>query len=115
MDLSTGKEGYYLYDKNNNTFQLFDEELFVSLAKDNDLFLYMFIGSLAVILVCIVIILVMLKKKNKGTKDTKKEDKKDIKRIEDKSEKDLSESRKLDLLFEDIDEPKKSKKRKKEE
>ena len=115
MDLSTGKEGYYLYDKNNNTFQLFDEELFVSLAKDNDLYLYMFIGSLAVILVCIIVILVMLKKKNKGIKDTKKEDKKELKRDIDKSEKELSESRKLDLLFEDIDEPKKSKKRKKEE
>ena len=68
MDLSTGKENYYLYDINNNTFQVFDEELFNSLINDNNLYLYMFIGSLGVILVCIIIIIsLLIKRKKKKT------------------------------------------------
>lgn len=122
MDLSTGKEGYYLYDNNNNTFQLFDEELFNSLAKENDLYLYMFIGSLGVILICIIIILVILRKKGKRNKtEIIKEDKKKDKKIEKDpvkeekmvKEKELNDNKKLDLLFEDIEEIKDEQKNKK--
>ena len=126
MDLSTGKEGYYLYDANNNTFQLFDEELFDALVKENNLYLYMFIGSLAVILVCIIIILSQLKKKDRVVKkmtapevkkeekpQVKKEEKEEVKEV--KKEEKISENKKLDMLFEDIEEPKKTKKKKNNE
>ena len=110
MDLSTGKEGYYLYDKNNNTFQLFDEELFNSLVNENNLYLYMFIGSLGVILICIIIILVMLRKKGNNNKKEvvkqkqEKNKKEKVKEEKSKKEKQVSESKRLDLLFEDTEE-----------
>ena len=119
MDLSTGKEGYYLYDKNNNTFQLFDEELFNSLVNENTMYLYMFIGSLGVILICIIVILLLLKKKNKANvvldkkeikEKNKKQKKEEIK--EETKEIKMSDNKKLDLLFEDIEEPKETKKKK---
>ena len=128
MDLSTGKEGYYLYDKNNNTFQLFNEELFNSLSNENTTYLYMFIGSLGILLIAIITIIILLRSRGKVNKvlnenihkmeekrkerhDEKKEVKKEV-----KEEKELSDNKKLDLLFEDIDnEPKKDKKKKKDE
>ena len=124
MDLSTGKEGYYLYDSNNNTFQLFDEELFKSLIDENNMYLYMFIGSLGVILICIIIILTMIRKKGKNNKkeaikENKLKDEKEIQKdAKPYKEKELSNNKRLDLLFEDIEdveeEPKKDKKKKKE-
>ena len=117
MDLTTGKEGYYLYDKNNNSFQLFDEELFMSLVNENNLYLYMFIGSLCVIFVCIIVILCQLKKRNKykqkvDTPKKEKEQKEEVK--EEKKEEKISDNKKLDLLFEDIEEEEKPKKKKKD-
>lgn len=97
MDLSTGKEGYYLYDKNNNTFQVFDEELFNALIKDNTTYLYMLIGSLAILFISIIIIITLSSKKK--TKKVK---------IENKE----NDNKKLDLLFDDIEKPKKTKKKK---
>lgn len=95
MDLSTGKEGYYLYDKNNNTFQLFDEELFNSIINENKLYLYLLIGSSTLTLICIIIVIILLSKKGKR----KKEDKDDVK--------------KLDTIFDEV-ENKKEKKNKKD-
>lgn len=97
MDLSTGKEGYYLYDKNNNTFQVFDEELFNALIKDNTTYLYMLIGSLVILFISIIIIITLSSKKK--TKKVKTENKE-------------NDNKKLDLLFDDIEEPKKTKKKK---
>lgn len=95
MDLSTGKEGYYLYDKNNNTFQLFDEELFNSIINENKLYLYLLIGSFTLTLICIIIVIILLSKKGKR----KKEDKDDVKKI--------------DTIFDEV-ENKKEKKNKKD-
>lgn len=111
MDLSTGKEGYYLYDKNNNTFQLFDEELFNSLKDDSNFYLYSLIGSLGLILVCIIIIIILLLNKTKrkriknednDNKTIKEEKKEKVKEKKNKKE-DNKESTILDDdFFEDI-------------
>lgn len=123
MDLSNGKEGYYLFDINNNTFQLFDEELFNSLVNENNLYLYMFVGSLAVILICIIIILSMLKKNSKINKILNNQEKKEPRKVdnnkkeepkpEEKKEVKMSDNKKLDMLFEDIEDVDDSNKKKK--
>ena len=75
MDLNTGDNKYYLYDSINDTYQVFDEELFNSLNSDVEFYMYMLFGASGLIILCLVIILCISKNKNKKvTKKEKKED-----------------------------------------
>ncbi|MBR1416204.1 MAG: cadherin-like beta sandwich domain-containing protein [Bacilli bacterium] len=65
MDLTNGNKNYYLYDVNDKTFQIFDEELYNSLVEDNQIYLYMLIGSLFVILLSIIIMVFLSAKLKK--------------------------------------------------
>ena len=65
MDLSTGETNYYLYDFNNKTFQVFDEELFNLLTKEDNFYLYMLIGAGVLIVLCIIIIIILARSKSK--------------------------------------------------
>ena len=65
VNINDNKTGYYLYDINNNTFQLFDEELFNNLNEDINVYVYILCGSLAVILISIIIIICQNNSKNK--------------------------------------------------
>ena len=67
-DLNTGDNNYYLYDSINDTYQVFDEELFNSLNSDIEFYMYMLFGASGLIILCLVIILCITKKKNKKTK-----------------------------------------------
>src|SRR5574344_92968 len=58
MDVTTGKYNYYLYDVQNNTFQVFDEELFNSLKDDNIFYLEMHGGAAVLIVICLIIIII---------------------------------------------------------
>ena len=65
MNLSDGKYTYYIYDKKNNLYIEFDEELFKELIKKDDTFMYAFCASLGVILLCLIIIIAQGKSKSK--------------------------------------------------
>ncbi len=77
MDLNTGNSTYYLYDVNNKTFQVFDEELFNELSNDS-FYLYMLIGAGVLLLICIILVIWLGISKNKiikRIKGLKKEEK----------------------------------------
>ena len=125
-DLSNNEENIYMYDFKHDTYQVFNEELFNKLSKDNEMYLYILCGALGVIFLCIIIIIALSKSKKRRVKKDKKEGKieetkeelledikKDIKE-EVKEEKLTDED--FEDLFEDIKESKiKKKKTKKEE
>ena len=81
MNLSNAKDDYYLYDVNNNTYQIFNEELFNTLISDSSFYITFVFASIGVIVLCIIIIilLIVLKNKNKSNPKvkTKKEEKKE--------------------------------------
>ena len=82
MDVNTGAKNYYLYDSINNTYQVFNEDLFNSLSEvenDANIYLYMLIGAAVLIFLCIIIILSLLKRNNKKAKEIKKEKQEEIK------------------------------------
>ena len=111
-DLSTNEEHIYMYDFKNGTYQIFNEELFNLLTKDNDLYLYILCGALGVIFLCIIIIISLLKgrKRRVRKEEVKKED-----IIEEKKEikKEISKEDIADEIFEDlINDVKKDRKKK---
>ena len=63
MNLGTGAKDYYLYDSKEETYQVFNEELFNSLIDDANFYLYMLLGSAGVILLCLIIIIALCKKR----------------------------------------------------
>ena len=105
-DLSTNVENIYMYDVKNNTYQIFDEELFNALSKDNETYLYMLCGSLGVIFLCIIIIISLSRNRGKkfNKKEKKKEDKEEtVKEIEEEIKENKSKKNKkedLDEFFE---------------
>ena len=102
MDLSTGNNNYYLYDVSNNTFQVFNEELFNSLVDDSNFYLYGLIASLGIILVCIIIIIILAKSKSKKKiVKTEKIDEKPIVERKEKKEKVKKENKKESTILDD--------------
>lgn len=75
MNLSDGKDNYYLYDVNNNTYQIFNEELFNTLLSDSSFYLTMLFASIGVIALCIIIILLLVVKRKKPKKKEEKKEK----------------------------------------
>lgn len=73
MDLNTGNKNYYLYDSINDTYQVFDEELFNSLNSDVEFYMYMLFGACGLIILCLVIILCISKSKKKKVVYTKED------------------------------------------
>jgi hypothetical protein len=74
MDVTTGTNNYYLYDSLNNTYQVFDEELFKSLIDDNNFYLDMLLGAAGLIFLCLIIIIALLNHKKKIVNNKKKEE-----------------------------------------
>lgn len=101
MDLSTGKNNYYLYDVNNNTFQVFNEELFNSLIDDSNFYLYGLIGALGVVLVCIIIIIILAKSKSKRKIIKNEIIEKPITEKKEKKEKIKKENKKESTILDD--------------
>ena len=63
MNIVTGDSNYYLYDVKNNSYQVFNDDLYKSLNEDVNFYLYMVCGAAGLILICIIIIIVLLTKK----------------------------------------------------
>ena len=99
LNVETGKENYYQYDKIENTFQRFSFENSIG---DEEFYLIMLTCAGGVILLCLIVILSLITKKGKTVKklkvkkeennnkdiDEKNEDK-DKEKIEDKDPEDL--------------------------
>ena len=101
-DLSTNVENIYMYDQKNNTYQIFNEELFNALTKDNELYLYMLCGSLGVIFLCIIIIISLSRSRSKRNK--KVENKEEIKEeLIKEVEEDIKENKKKKNKKEDLE------------
>ena len=101
-DLTTNEEHIYMYDFKNNTYQIFNEDLFNELVKDRETYMYFACGSLGVIFLCIIIIIVLSKSKKRRVKksDKNEETKKEL--IEEVEE-EIKENKKKKKKIEDID------------
>ena len=64
MNIITGESNYYLYDVKNNSYQVFNDDLYNSLNEDINFYLYMVCGAAGLILICIIIIIVLLTRKH---------------------------------------------------
>ena len=120
-DLSSNEENIYMYDFKHDTYQVFNEELFNKLTKDNEMYLYILCGALGVIFLCIIIIIVLSRSKKRRLKKDKREEKIEETKEEllDDVKKEVKEEKLTDEdfedLFEDIKESKRNKKKNKKE
>ena len=108
-DLSSNEEHIYMYDFKNNTYQIFNEELFNMIVKDREMFMYIACASLGVIFLCLIIIIALSKSKKKKVKKSDKND--DVKEelikeveeeIKDNKKKKKNKKEDLEDLIEDL-------------
>lgn len=71
INVETGEETYFEYDKNTQTIMKYNDELIRDLSKKIDLYTYIIIGFLAVFLVMFIIMFSLLKKNKKKKKKEK--------------------------------------------
>lgn len=112
MNIVTGKEDYYIYDKELNNYVKYNTNLFDSyneeIAKYKQVLLYLGIGSIVVIFVLILIILHKPKRKKVNKKVIENKDSDiEVKKIEKESikeEKEIKPSVKKEDITKEIDE-----------
>ena len=112
MNIVTGKEDYYIYDKELNSYVKYNTNLFDSyneeIAKYKQVLLYLGIGSIVVIFVLILIILHKPKRKKVNKKVIENKDSDiEVKKIEKESikeEKEIKPSVKKEDITKEIDE-----------
>lgn len=63
MNVETGKKEYYVYDKANNTFQPYFDELVLKMKDKNKTYQYVILGSFGIILLLVFFLLLALFKK----------------------------------------------------
>lgn len=71
MDLDTGKYNYYMYDIDNNTIQLYNDEHVKELYASLDLYGYIILGAAGVILLLFIIIIILCISNSKRKKKIK--------------------------------------------
>lgn len=64
INIVTGEKNYYLYDVKNNSYQVFNDDLYNSLNEDINFYLYMLCGAAGLIFICIIILIVLVTKKH---------------------------------------------------
>jgi hypothetical protein len=67
-NLDTGKEGFYVYDKDNNSMAAYEAEYTLSLIKQNNMFLKIIYGLFGLVVFLLLIIIILLSKKSKKRK-----------------------------------------------
>jgi hypothetical protein len=102
MNIVTGEKNYYLYDVKNNSYQVFNDDLYNSLNEDINFYLYMLCGAAGLILICIIIIIVLLTRKQ-FKKDCKQSDDDAIEEENNIENKDLEENKKEETEDKDSD------------
>ncbi len=81
LNVENGEEGFFLYDKKDNTLVKYDSEYIDVLQSKNTLYTYVIIGLLSALVIMFIVLIVSLRKK-------KKTNKKNVEIIEDNIEKD---------------------------
>lgn len=77
-NVETGKTLFYVYDKNENTLQRYDEDVFAKIDKKLELYTYIILGLGGFIVLLIIILIVFISKSKKRLKDRKEEMRQEI-------------------------------------
>ena len=77
-NVETGKTNYYIYEKEENTLQRYDENIFKKINNKINLYTYIILGSGGVIVLLIIILIVAISKSKKKLNNRKEEMRQDI-------------------------------------
>lgn len=77
-NIETGKTNYYIYEKEENTLQRYDEDIFKKINNKINLYTYIILGSGGVIILLIIILIVAISKSKKKLNSRKEEMRQDI-------------------------------------
>ena len=130
INVETGEEGFFKYDKTDQSIQKYDDEMINSLLEKNKLYSYIIIGFSVILVIMFIILITKGRGKKKKKKDIKvekvefkdepenvsesKEEKTEQPVEENKIEEVISEDFKLDEeIYDNVNNKKKSKKKKK--
>ena len=130
INVETGEEGFFKYDKTDQSIQKYDDEMINSLLEKNKLYSYIIIGFSVILVIMFIILITKGRGKKKKKKDIKvekvefkdepenvsenKEEKAEQPVEENKIEEVISEDFKLDEeIYDNVNNKKKSKKKKK--
>ena len=130
INVETGEEGFFKYDKTDQSIQKYDDEMINSLLEKNKLYSYIIIGFSVILVIMFIILITKGRGKKKKKKDIKvekvefkdepenvsesKEEKTEQPVEENKIEEVISEDFKLDEeIYDNANNKKKSKKKKK--
>ena len=81
INVETGEEGFYKYDKTDQSLQKYDDEMINILLEKNQLYSYIIIGFSFILIIMFIVLIVTMRKKNKRKKNNNV---KEVKKIEDK-------------------------------
>lgn len=130
INVETGEEGFFKYDKTDQSIQKYDDEMINSLLEKNKLYSYIIIGFSIILVIMFIILITKGRGKKKKKKDIKvekvefkdepenvsesKEEKTEQPVEENKIEEVINEDFKLDEeIYDNVNNKKKSKKKKK--
>lgn len=130
INVETGEEGFFKYDKTDQSIQKYDDEMINSLLEKNKLYSYIIIGFSVILVIMFIILITKGRGKKKKKKDIKvekvefkdepenvsesKEEKTEQPVEENKIEEVINEDFKLDEeIYDNVNNKKKSKKKKK--
>lgn len=104
INVETGEEGFFKYDKKNQTAIKYDDEMINLLMEKNKLYTYIIFGFIGVFILMFIILIVIVKNK-------KKKPKKENKKVEEENEKlEIREENKTkEIIYDNIDNNKKKK------
>ena len=93
INVETGEEGFFKYDKTDQSVQKYDDEMINELLEKNKLYSYIIIGFSAILILMFIILIATRKKKNtkKEKHSETKEITKDLPEKEDKIKKNVEE------------------------
>ena len=104
INVETGEEGFFKYDKKNQTAIKYDDEMINLLTEKNRLYTYIIFGFIGTFILMFIILIVIVKNK-------KKKPKKENKKVEEENEKlEIREENKTkEIIYDNIDNNKKKK------
>ena len=71
INVETGEEGFFKYDKTDQSIQKYDDEMINNLLEKNKLYSYIIIGFSAILIIMFIILIASMKKRKKTKKDIK--------------------------------------------
>ena len=71
INVETGEEGFFKYDKTDQSIQKYDDEMINDLLEKNKLYSYIIIGFSAILIIMFIILIASMKKRKKTKKDIK--------------------------------------------